>query len=970
MLNRLGCGIFDLYLGSIFNKRRRLLLYQADITHLKMPTYQKIAFNLVLFGLIIGLVSSARAQETGPVFLENDQTSYPLGLHLEYLEDPGGKLTVDEVSGPEFADRFNLNRVDVPNFGVTESAYWIRFRIRNDNSQAQEWRLAFTNARMGLVDLFVSAPNDSGWTHQEAGTYLPDTVRQYAHPHIVFPLTLPLSSDTIIYLRLESNLPMRFSLSLWSADSFEQYNHSYFSFTGFFYGIVAIMMVYNLLLYLFNRRITYLFYFLFVFAYALNTASNDGTANLYLFPNFSTKYNIYGIATLGVIFYSLFIRSFLELRSRVPWLNRLLTAIPVITVLAFALYALYPPGFVMGSLIVYLSILLISILAIVGGILVWRQGLFSARYYLIGMSGLLLNTILVNSTNASIIRNYPLFDVGQYISTLVLIIFLSLAMTDQINELKVQATQSEAARRESEKRFQLVYESSPLGIFIANKDGLIIQGNRALQNMLGYNEYEFHHMHIFNLIHPDFRQLTVSMYQSVLTGELAQYDTEAKYIRKDGSPIWVRRSVAALYDGKGNIQHTFAIISDITQQKRDEEELLHYKENLEEKIAIRTRELEHSREQLAILNRASQAVNAAGLDVNKLYVTIRAASAWMVPAEVFAISLVDRSAGEYEDVFLADGDRRLSGGCHPLENSVTERILASGNSVKIDDFQSQPSENWGSHWAEYCPGVRSGIAVLLHGDNRFLGILSVQSYQPSTYQDSDLSALESLAAHASIAIENLQLHQQAQKAVVVEERQRLARELHDSVTQLLYSIALLGGGWGLKARKGRLPDPKSSFAQIEDLSLQALKEMRLLIYQLRPPLLDELGIVNALQHRLETVEQRVNIDARLMVEGDFPNLPRNVEEQVYHIVQEALNNALRHAHATIIEIRMQSINNLFHIAIEDNGRGIDPTKRSNGMGMQSMRERARAIAAEIVIDSVPGQGTKVELTLKSVTTGG
>ena len=240
--------------------------------------------------------------------------------------------------------------------------------------------------------------------------------------------------------------------------------------------------------------------------------------------------------------------------------------------------------------------------------------------------------------------------------------------------------------------------------------------------------------------------------------------------------------------------------------------------------------------------------NAAGLDIEQVYIAIRAAAAWLVPAEVFSLCLVDQATGQCEDVFLADGDQRLPGSSHRLAGSFIEAMLVDGASLKVDDFQSASSKSEYLGWIGNFTDVRSGIAVLLRGKKDVLGVLSVQSYQPQAYQDTDQSILESFAAHVAITLENIQLYQQAEKSAVLEERQRLARDLHDSVTQLLYSMALMSGGWVTKARQGKLLDPAERFGQIEELSLQALKEMRLQIHQLNPSILGEVGLLQAVQN--------------------------------------------------------------------------------------------------------------------------
>ena len=919
----------------------------------------KIILGLALFVLMLCSSSIARAQYANLLILSDQETRYPLGLHLEYLEDPGGTLTIEQVTQPAVSVHFTPNLEEIPNLGITNSAYWFRFPVRNQTGQ-ESWMLAFSNARVGLIDLYVSNADGSGWVHQQAGTYLPAAMWAYAFPHFTFPLSLKSSAETIVYLRLESNLPMRLALSLWSSDAFEQHKQVFYSFVGLFYGGVAIMALYNLLLFFSIRKIIYLYYFLFSLFGILNVAASDGVAPLFLYPNIALRYAIYGTATLNVILIVLYMQDFLELKFRLPWMNRIIIALGSVQVISFVGYFFYPPVFALGSVIVLVN----AILAILASILVWRQGLTAARYFLLAWLGVFVNAILLNSTNLRLIAGYPLDDLGKYISTTLLVILLSMSLVDQINVLRTKALEADVARHASEKRFRHLYERAPLGIAIADADGKLEQANRAFQELLGYSEVELQNMPYQDLVYPDDRDAAEDDFDLLSQGQQRTYEGEIRYRQKNGEPVWVARSVSVLQGEDGEIQHTFGMFSDISNRKKQEAELRRYSENLEELVAARTRELEHSREQLIILNRSSQVVNAAGLDIEQVYVAIRAAAAWLVPAEVFSLCLVDQDAGQCEDVFLADGDQHLPGRSHPLAGSFIATMLLNGLSLKVDDFQndSQIDEDLG--WLGFFPGVRSGIAVLLRGKKEVLGVLSVQSYQPQAYLDTDQSILESFAAHVAITLENIQLYQQAEKSAVLEERQRLARDLHDSVTQLLYSMALMSGGWVTKARQGQLSEPTEQFGQIEELSLQALKEMRLLIHQLSPSLLGEVGLLQAIQNRLDAVEKRVNVDAQLRVEGSFPAISPIMEEEIYFIIQEALNNALRHAHASATLVVIQADAEKLHITVEDNGRGYDPSQPSSGMGSTTIRDRAKMIGGQLNTQSQPGQGTRVSLTIE------
>ena len=201
---------------------------------------------------------------------------------------------------------------------------------------------------------------------------------------------------------------------------------------------------------------------------------------------------------------------------------------------------------------------------------------------------------------------------------------------------------------------------------------------------------------------------------------------------------------------------------------------------------------------------------------------------------------------------------------------------------------------------------------------------------------------------------------QVKELATTEERNRLARELHDSVTQSLYSLTLLSAGWRRLAISGKLESPIESFAEIEEVAQQALKEMRLLIYELRPPALDAEGFLGALHQRLNAVEKRAGVEARL-VAGNIVDLPIEVEEALYAIATEALNNALKHAAASAITVKFQTDDNLMILEVVDDGKGFDPedSKQAGGMGLGNIRQRAAQIGGNLEIDTSPGEGVRL-----------
>jgi signal transduction histidine kinase len=247
-----------------------------------------------------------------------------------------------------------------------------------------------------------------------------------------------------------------------------------------------------------------------------------------------------------------------------------------------------------------------------------------------------------------------------------------------------------------------------------------------------------------------------------------------------------------------------------------------------------------------------------------------------------------------------------------------------------------------------------------------LGVLSLIGTPGSAYNEEAVSLLLSISDQIGIAIENHRLHEQAQEAAVLSERQRLARDLHDSVTQSLYSLNLMAETGQKMLVAGSDPDKIArTLDRIGTTAHNALKEMRLLLYHLKPTALEKEGLVEALRQRLEAVEGRAAIKTTLNADH-LPKLLPELEEGLYHIAQEALNNALKHACCTQTDVSIRCEEEWIDLEIHDNGKGLAVNGQENnqGIGLASMSERARLLRGELTIDSKPDAGTRIRVRVR------
>jgi signal transduction histidine kinase len=198
------------------------------------------------------------------------------------------------------------------------------------------------------------------------------------------------------------------------------------------------------------------------------------------------------------------------------------------------------------------------------------------------------------------------------------------------------------------------------------------------------------------------------------------------------------------------------------------------------------------------------------------------------------------------------------------------------------------------------------------------------------------------------------------------ERQRLAQELHDSVTQSLYGISLYAQAATGNLRLGQVEQAGQYLEDIQNTAQESLADMRLLIYELRPPILEKEGLVATLQNRLTSVEDRVRIKSNIQT-NLTERLPTQVEEGLYQITREALNNIIKHAHAKNILIRLQKETDFVFMEIVDDGDGFEPDtiRRTGCLGLANMQECARSRSWRLQIESSPGNGTRIKVEVET-----
>ena len=305
---------------------------------------------------------------------------------------------------------------------------------------------------------------------------------------------------------------------------------------------------------------------------------------------------------------------------------------------------------------------------------------------------------------------------------------------------------------------------------------------------------------------------------------------------------------------------------------------------------------------------------------------------------------------EYKPAHLKVGREGLSGW-----------VAAKGEPLVVPDVSKDPRYVWLAR-----SQTRSELAVPIMVKGQVIGVLDAQSDRLNAFDDTDLAVLQSLAHQIGAAVENARLYEQAQEAAVLAERSRIARDLHDAVTQTLFSASLIAeavpASWAMDPREG-----EQLLNELKALTRGALAEMRTLLLEMRPASLVETSLGELVHQLAEAATGRMGAPVTTTVDGDMA-LPPDVHVALYRIAQEALNNMVKHSRASQADVSLRAATDpldggkVVELQVRDDGRGFDPEDvAADHLGLGIMRERAEAIGAQLQIESKIGQGTRIHV---------
>jgi PAS domain S-box-containing protein len=522
-----------------------------------------------------------------------------------------------------------------------------------------------------------------------------------------------------------------------------------------------------------------------------------------------------------------------------------------------------------------------------------------------------------------------------------------LTIVGQIFVNALERKWTDEALRERELHYRTIFETTSDGLVIVDQQtSRVLAANPAMCRMHGYADGEMIGLPRKAFIHPDYHTFIADYVRMTKAGR--SHRVKAIDVRKDGSLLHVEvHGNPIVFQGK---QAVLGVVRDISNDVRAYE-------LLEERVAERTKELSLLLDISRNVTSTLELQPLLELILDQLRTVVDYTGTAILSLEGDALVIAGQRGPLSDDVA-----RQMR---HPVAamTPVWER-LHRGEAIVIPDVRGESLEAevfraaMGVPLDEHFAFIGSCLWAPMIVKDRLIGVMSVASDTVGDFGPRQVELAAAIARQAAVAIENARLFEQAQGKAALEERQKLARELHDSVSQALYGIAL-----GAQTARRLLENDPAKAVGPTDYVLQlaeaGLAEMRALIFELRPESLATEGLVAALEKQAAALRARYGIE----VSVDLPEEPAialDVKEALYRIGQEALHNTMKHARASRSWLCLTLTAGEIMLEVADNGCGFDPDGSYPGhLGLQSMRERLIRFNGRLEITSAPGEGARI-----------
>lgn len=461
-------------------------------TDARYPSWLARLYRCSWLLLLLPLTTPYAGAQTGAADIGNND-SYVLSRSFTYLDDTSGKLTLDDVLQPGLQARFKSEpegAASSTNFGVTDSAIWLRVRLQTTNDSPRRWLLEVANPPLDQLDVYLSNSRGS-YDHQSGGDLRPYTERLILHRNHVMPIDLEPGGEAVLYLRVASQGNVSAPTTLWQPAAMWQNDLKTYSVFSLYFGLLIGLLLYNLLLFLSVRDHAYLIYVAFVACVGLSQAANSGLGAQFLWPH-ALWWNNNSINTAlaaSGAFGTLFARSFLASQSKLPTLDRWMRTLVALWIAAC-----------MGALLLPYKAAWLTVMAlglITGGTVMLaavvsvRRRHPGAQYFVLAWSAFLLSVVAQTMRNSGLVPSNLFTNNPLLIGSALEMVLLSFALADRINvarrekELAQAQVASEQAMvhalQQSQERYLAVIEHVDEGMMVVQNERIVFVNFRATE---------------------------------------------------------------------------------------------------------------------------------------------------------------------------------------------------------------------------------------------------------------------------------------------------------------------------------------------------------------------------------------------------------------------------------------------------------------------------------------------------------
>jgi two-component system, sensor histidine kinase LadS len=450
-----------------------------------------------------------KSTDQEPIILNAGSARIPLGRLISILEDKTGTMTIREASSPAMAGRYLPSTGESPSFGFNSTSYWVRFALTNSLPRDERWFLELEYPHMDIFEIYHKDSNGNTVRKQTGDTYKFSS-RELHFRNFVFSIPVPKGKSLTVYLHFAGSCSKQFPLTLWSPVAFAEKAIHEKLLLGIYYGIILVMMCYNLILFFFIRDKSYLFYVIYIASYGMVQMAYNGMAFEYLWPGLPQWHNISlpFLIGLAILWMAIFTQSFLHTWEKARIMHWFLLAVMVIGIVTMV-YSVF--GDYLTAIESAMKLMVLAAIVIIASALVsMARGYRPARFFIIAWLFFLCGLVLIALNKLSIIPVLFITEYANQIGSALEVTLLSVALADRINIINQEKKAAQRATIEAQEKYKLLVEGSSDIIFSLDENWNFITANNAIMTHLKVNPGSIITMNFLDLVYDETDAAVVS----------------------------------------------------------------------------------------------------------------------------------------------------------------------------------------------------------------------------------------------------------------------------------------------------------------------------------------------------------------------------------------------------------------------------------------------------------------------------